>query len=225
MDVYYSAAKLILRIYQGILSQDFLVSGDLAPRPGAKIIAANHPNATDGFYLPFIFKEKLHFFIQGDLFSVPFFGWLLARCSQIPVLPSQKKTALELAGDLLAGGKTVVIFPEGQLNPDNQSVKISTGAVRLSLMTEVPIIPVGFYVPAQYLRKITIQKQGHPSQGCWQTSGRCYIHIGSPWLPGEEINKKVEEITVHELTARMMEKIAAMAHQAALECVHNKIIG
>jgi 1-acyl-sn-glycerol-3-phosphate acyltransferase len=173
MDLYYIAVKWILRLYQQILSQYAQVSGDLPPRPGAKIIAANHPNATDGFFLPFIFQEKLHCFIQGDLFSVPFFGWLLARSKQIPVWPAQKNAAFEMACGLLAGGKTVVIFPEGRLNPDNQPVKASTGAVRLSLLTGAAIIPVGFYVPAQNLLNIITQKKGRPSQGRWQTGGCC----------------------------------------------------
>ena len=224
MDLYYSAVKWILRLYQQILSQDFHVSGNLPLRPGAKIIAANHPNATDGFFLPFIFQEKLHCFIQGDVFSVPFFGWLLAKSKQIPVWPAQKNAAFEMACGLLAGGKTVVIFPEGRLNPDCRPVEANTGAVRLSLLTGAAIIPVGFFVPTQHLRRITIQKNGHPSQSRWQTSGCCYVHIGSPWLAGQEINRKGEETTVHELTARLMERITALAHQAALECVHEKLL-
>jgi 1-acyl-sn-glycerol-3-phosphate acyltransferase len=220
MDVYYTAAKLIIRFYQRVLSQDAHVSGDLHPRPGAKIIAANHPNATDGFFLPFIFKEKLHYFIQGDVFKVPFWGWLLARCRQIPVLPTQKNAALEMACKLLWGGKTVVIFPEAQLNPDHRPVKVSTGAIRLSLLTGAAIIPVGFYVPSQYLYSIKIQKKGRPSQSRWQTGGRCYIHIGSPWSPGEELFTVTDESNVQVLTARLMEKIAILSRQAALECGH-----
>ncbi len=160
MDTYYSTAKLILRIYQGMLSQHSHVSGELPRCPGAKIIAANHPNVTDGFFLPFILQEKLHFFIQGDIFSIPFIGWLLARCEQIPVWPARKKAALEQACELLAGGKTVVIFPEGKLNPDNQPLKAGTGAVRLSLMTGAAIIPVGFYVPAQVCKKFDHTEKG-----------------------------------------------------------------
>jgi 1-acyl-sn-glycerol-3-phosphate acyltransferase len=219
MDTYYSTVKLILRIYQRILSQNSHVSGDLPLRPGSKIIAANHPNATDAFYLPFVFQEKLHFFVQGDVFSVPFFGWLLSRCKQIPVWPAQKKAALEQACALLAGGQTVVIFPEGKLNPDRQPLKAGTGAVRLSLMTGAAIIPVGFYVPAQYLRNMIVQKKGRLRQGLWQTGGCCYIQIGCPWFPGQEMSGKVDEAAVRELTARLMERIEALVHLATLECV------
>jgi 1-acyl-sn-glycerol-3-phosphate acyltransferase len=220
MDIYYNSAKLIIRIFHFIFSQDCHVSGELNSPPGAKIIAGNHPNATDGLFLPFVFRENLHFFVQGDIFDIPFVGWLLARSGQIPVHPERKNAAMEQAAMLLAQGKTVAIFPEACLNPDHRLVKARTGAVRLSLFTGAPIIPVGFYVPKEHLRKIIRQKNGHLSQGRWQTGGHCYLHIGYPWLPGEEIGEKVDDTALHELTARMMEKIevlAEMAHQDSLK--------
>jgi len=219
MELYYNLAKLILRIYQGILLQDCQVSGELPLGPGPKIIAPNHPNATDGFFLPFILHEKLYFIIQGDMFWIPFFGWLLARSGQIPVWPDQKKAALDQASDLLANGKTVVIFPEGQLNPNRKPVKPGTGAVRLSLMTGAAIIPVGFYVPAQHLYNLTVRKNGELGHSLWQTGGRCYIQIGSPWLPGLQGCKEADKTAVRELTDRLMERIDALADQAALECI------
>ena len=79
MDVFDSVAKLIFRIYHHMLFKNCEVCGELEKPPGAKIIEANHPNSIDGFFLPFIFREKLHLFIQRDLFLLPFFRWLLIR--------------------------------------------------------------------------------------------------------------------------------------------------
>jgi 1-acyl-sn-glycerol-3-phosphate acyltransferase len=219
MDIYYSGIKLILKIYQRIYPQASQINGDIPLHPGPKIIAANHANVTDGFFLPFVFREKLHFLVQGDLFSIPFFGWLLAKGGQIPVWPDQKKAALEKACDLLAIGKTVVIFPEGKLNPDSQPMKAFTGTVRLSLMSGAAIIPIGFHVPRKHLRDRTIQKNGRSTLGYWQTGGRCYIRIGSPWLPGHEMRGKVNETGIGELTLHLMERINSLVDLAALDCV------
>jgi 1-acyl-sn-glycerol-3-phosphate acyltransferase len=220
MDIYYSATKLILKLYQGIFSQDSHIRGELPLQPGAKIIAANHANVTDGFFLPFVIQEKLHFFVQGDLLSIPFFGWLLAKSGQIPVWPDQKKAALEKAHELLAAGKTVVIFPEGKLNPDSQPTKAYTGTVRLSLMTGAAIIPVGFHVPRMYLKGRTIQKNGKPTLGFWQSGGRCFIRIGLPWLPSHEMRRKAEETAITELTIHLMSRIKALVELAALDSIN-----
>jgi 1-acyl-sn-glycerol-3-phosphate acyltransferase len=217
MDVYYGATKLILKVYQLVFFQTSQVNGEVPRHPGPKIIAANHANATDGFFLPFVFREKLHFFVQGDIFSVPFFGWLLAKSEQIPVWPDQKRAALDRARDLLAAGKTVAIFPEGKLNPDSQPIKAFTGAVRLSLMSGAAIIPIGFHVPRLHLRGRTIQKNGKPSLGFWQTGGRCYIRVGSPWLPVDETRGKVDDTVLSELTVHLMERIKSLVDLATLD--------
>ena len=162
------------------------MSGEFPVQLGQKIIAGNHPNATDGFYLPSLFKDKLYFFVQGDLFEIPIMGWLFTKSGQIRVNPDNKIAALDRAFELLKRGESVAIFPEARLNPDGQPLKSGTGAVRLSLMTQVPIIPIGFYVPPKNLQHISRMKKGAVSQGHWQTHGHCYLHFGSPWSPSDE---------------------------------------
>ena len=127
---------------------------------------------------------------------------------------AHKNQSLDQAARLLELGKTVVVFPEGRLNPDNHYLKARTGAVRLSLMTNTPIIPVGFYVPQRNLRNICLCKKDHLSGGYWQLGGHCYLQIGMPWLPGEEIIGEVDNYQLHELTDRLMEKISHQVYMA-----------
>jgi 1-acyl-sn-glycerol-3-phosphate acyltransferase len=185
---------------------------------GAKIIAGNHPNATDGLFLPFVFHEKLHFFIQGDIFDIPFIGWLLGKSDQIRVLAENKLLALAQAENMVKQGKVIAIFPEARLNPDHQLFKSGTGAVSLSVNTGAPIIPVGFYVPAKNLHHIERKKNGRISKGNWQTHGHCYLHIGSPWLPEKEIDPPVKVADLRELTKHLMEKIETLAFMARRDC-------
>lgn len=207
MDNYYMTLKLIFRIFHLVTFQDCRVYGNIGIASGAKIIAGNHPNATDGFYLFFVFKEQLHFFAQDDLFDIPFIGWLFTHSGQIRVLPDQKKLAVEQAIKYLEQDKVVVIFPEARLNPDGQPGKSHTGAIRLALATGAPIIPLGFYVPPQNLHHISRMKRGEVSQGHWQTHGHCYLHIGSPWLIGEQAAQPVEQADLRGLTIQLMDKI------------------
>jgi 1-acyl-sn-glycerol-3-phosphate acyltransferase len=207
MDNYYKTLKLIFRIFHLITFQNCRVFGNLDVAPGAKIIAGNHPNATDGFYLFFIFNEQLHFFAQDDLFDIPFVGWLFTHSGQIRVIPDQKKLAMEQAIKYLEQDKVVAIFPEARLNPDGQPTKSHTGAVRLAVATRAPIIPIGFYVPPKNLHHISRMKKGEVSQGHWQTHGHCYVHIGSPWQIGEDVVQPAEQADMRGVTEQLMDKI------------------
>ena len=144
MDNYYKTIKLIFRIFHLITFQDCRVYGNLDVAPGAKIIAGNHPNATDGFYLLFVFKEQLHFFVQDDLFDIPFVGWLFTHSGMIRVIPDQKKLAMEQAIKYLQQDKVVAIFPEARLNPDGQPTKSHTGAVGWRWQPRLPSFRLAF---------------------------------------------------------------------------------
>ena len=147
MDIWYGTAKTILKTYLTLFSRGCHVRGLERLPKGPKIIAGNHPNATDGFFLPFLCREKLSFLAQENLFSVPFIGMMLKKSGQIPIWHGTGREAIQKAGEALNQGRGVVIFPEGTLNPGNLPIPGGTGAVRLSLATGVPIVPVGFYVP------------------------------------------------------------------------------
>jgi 1-acyl-sn-glycerol-3-phosphate acyltransferase len=218
MNIYYGSLKFLFRIFHSILSQDCRVGGEPSVPLGSKIIAANHTIVTDGLFLPFVFRENLYFFIQGYIFDIPLLGWLYRKSEQIPVVPGQKNQSLANAVKLLGEGKVVVIFPEGQLNPNQQPMKARTGTIRLSLMTNTPIIPVGFYVPPNHLRDIHLSNPDHLSHGNWQIGGHCYLQIGTPWLPGEEIGKCVDQNILHGLTDRLMDKIRTLVYAARQVC-------
>jgi 1-acyl-sn-glycerol-3-phosphate acyltransferase len=217
MDSAYTFTKLILRTYLVFFSRGVHVSLEKPIPPGAKIIAANHPNASDSFYLPFILPEKLHFLIQANLFTIPVFGWLLGWAGQIPVHPNDRRKALEDACEVLSRSQTIVIFPEGRLNPKDIVLKASTGAVRMSLASGAPIIPVGIHVPDCHTLNIHYHSGGQLHQGCWQTGGRCFIRFGSPWLPSGEILNPDPADNLHALTDCLMTKIHELASQAIYE--------
>lgn len=223
MDNAYTFLKLILKTYLVFFSRGIYVNLEKPFPPGAKIFALNHPNATDSFYLPFILTEKLHFLIQANLFSIPVFGWLLGWSGQIPVHPDDRKKALERACEVLALGQTVVIFPEGRLTPKNIVIKAGTGAVRMSIASGAPIIPVGIHVPDCHTLNIQYHSGGQLHQGHWQTGGRCFIRFGSPWLPSREALNPNPVEKMHTLTECLMEKIYRLADQAFQESMQLSI--
>jgi 1-acyl-sn-glycerol-3-phosphate acyltransferase len=214
MDLYSSFAKMCLWIYQTATLQHRCVNGrDRLPH-GAKIVAANHPNPTDAYHFPFVLEGKFYALIAGTSFSLPVTGWLMNRCGQIPVHNDHKLKALNQACDLLTQGQTVLIFPEGRLNPDHLPLKVGTGAVRMSLISGAPIVPVGIYVPEHFLHTRKVHYDGRVDKRRYQIGGCCYIEIGKPWYPAREAVSHGQAYNPRELTAILMEKIDALTDQA-----------
>ena len=223
MKSWYPILKLIVKVYVTLYVDEIRVSGEENIPAGPKIIVANHPNATDGFTLPFVFPETLHFLIQGSVFSTPFIGRILAWAEQIPVIKGNGSHALEMAKEKLDQGNSVVIFPEGRLNNDQRLHKGRLGAARLAVETGVPLLPLGFFVPSDALRSFSknIQEEDRISTSRWQWGGDCFIRIGSPFRLG--INHQVVDVEKYlsDLTENIMVNISGLVDLARRDANHN----
>jgi 1-acyl-sn-glycerol-3-phosphate acyltransferase len=183
MDFWYNTAKAVVGAYVNIFIQKIHVEGREKIPGGAKIVVANHALATDGFLLPFIFPEKIHYLIQADIFTLPIVGKLLTLADQIPVARGRGIEALELAKEKLSKGATIVLFPEGRLNNGKRLLRAYSGAARLALESGAPVIPIGFYTPPQYARAFASRLFGRQTLGSWQLGGPSFISIGNTWQP------------------------------------------
>jgi len=198
--------KLYTNGYLRLFGLKCSVSGAYPLPEGPKIIAANHPNATDSFHLVPLLPDKPHFLMRSKLFSRPIIGWLLRKAGQIEVT-DLGRSAFQQACKLLQQGRTIVIYPEGRLNPENKKLKAKSGAIRLSLATGAPIVPLGLYVPTVYIKDMRSYLNGRLSQGCWQVSGTCYLKFGSPWRP---IFSGEDPLRIHTLSQEMMDNINSL---------------
>ncbi|MDR2620881.1 MAG: 1-acyl-sn-glycerol-3-phosphate acyltransferase [Propionibacteriaceae bacterium] len=120
------------------------------PEQGAAIIAANHICWGDTFSLPTLLKRKLHFASKQELFEMrgikALMGVFLRIAGQIPIDRSGGRKAAETLRPLLEAleeGELVGIFPEGTRSPDGRMYRYHTGVARLTLLSGVPVIPVG----------------------------------------------------------------------------------
>ena len=77
LDIWYNLAVAMARSYMALFMESIHVQCYANIPKGPKIIIANHPNATDGFVLPFIFREKLHYLVEEDLFHLPILGKII----------------------------------------------------------------------------------------------------------------------------------------------------
>ena len=151
-----------------------------APFPaGPKLIVANHPSTTDPFYLGLLSSQPISLLIIESLFLIPILGAFLRWSGHIPVVPGQGRTAFDAAYRRLLRGRSVALFPEGDLSPQEGGfLPPRTGAARLALLTGVPIVPIGIYLPRERSRAIVSNVGGRHLTGYLYLRGRYGVTIG-----------------------------------------------
>jgi len=214
----YATIRWLANCYLALFRLSCKVKGSLVLPAGPKILVANHPNATDTFFLPFILPERPYLLMQGNLFNLPILGWLLTRAGQIPVRAERRERAFDKACELLRQGRTIMLFPEGKLNPSGIPMQTRTGAVRMSLAIGVPIIPIGIHVSQKDTLQLGYRSKTGLRTGRWQVRGCCSFQFGERWDPGCESVPGQAKVRARYLTELLMKKIYTLAQAASEEC-------
>lgn len=143
-------AALILPIFS--LMVKFRFHGRPLPQTGAFVLSPNHYSEIDPIVMGVV-SWKLgrmpRFLAKASLFKIPVVGWFLRTSGQIPVerAGSRSHAALRAAEDLVEKGRMVIVYPEGSLtrDPDLWPMRGKTGAVRIALERDIPIIPAAHW--------------------------------------------------------------------------------
>jgi len=111
---------------------------ELLPASGGYILAANHVDWLDGFYIAAAVgiarNHQVNFLTSSNNY------WWTTAAIQIP---KEKSKIIDHAVEELQSGKILCNFPEGQRNPDATLLEGKTGTVRMAALAGVPIVPVG----------------------------------------------------------------------------------
>lgn len=211
-NLYYFLGRSLIRLYAGLLLKMQVRNQTNLPQ-GPKIFVANHPSATDPFLIHLVSPQPLSVLITYKAFQTPLLGWYLQKIGQIPVPAEQGHVALVHACHALQMGRSVGIFIEGAISPQEGGFHPPrTGAVRLALMTGAPIVPVGIYLHREWNYRIASRVSGIPSVGYWYLFGPYAITIGQPIV----LDGKVEDRAfVRAATDRIMTEIQSLAWESA----------
>jgi 1-acyl-sn-glycerol-3-phosphate acyltransferase len=113
------------------------------------IAAANHMTEVDPVTVAhFLWDQGFapRILAKDSLFRVPVLGHLLEQIGAIPVARATSSAAqsLDAAGEALAAGECVLVFPEGTLtrDPDLWPMVAKSGVARLALATGAPVVPI-----------------------------------------------------------------------------------
>lgn len=181
---------------------------------GPKIYVANHPTSIDPFYLASEIADPAHILIIHHVFDLPVLGKFLHRTGHIPVFRDHGQVAIDQAIDYLREGKSVMIFPEGHISPQEGGYcRPHTGAVRIALESGAPIIPVGIHVNRAAIKRFPIETENGTEFGHSYFRGTYAMTFGDPIL----LNGNVTDFDhVKALTYDVMENIIELAHQSAV---------
>ena len=128
------------------------------PREGAYVLAPNHNSEFD----PLIVAVSVwragrapRFMAKESLFKVPVLGASLRATGMVPVprTSTSANQSITAAQDIARDGRGVIVYPEGTLtrDPELWPMRGKTGALRLALVGDLPLIPMAQWGVQQIL--------------------------------------------------------------------------
>ncbi|MFF2390504.1 lysophospholipid acyltransferase family protein [Agromyces sp. NPDC058104] len=180
------------------------------PAAGAFVLAPNHYSEIDPVVMgaaSWKLGRAPRFLAKASLFKNPVLGWFLRTSGQIPVerAGSNGHAALRAAEELVEKGRMVVVYPEGTLtrDPDLWPMRGKTGAVRIALERDIPIVPAAHWgtqaLMPRYGKKISLFPRKTID-----------VIIGEPLDLSAYRGKPVDQAALLAATAQLMDAIAAL---------------
>src|SRR5262245_9070232 len=115
------------------------------PEEGAMIVAPNHVSYMDPIWVSSPLKRPLRYMTWDRMTGLPLLGALMRAYGAFPVnieSTNGDRSALRHSLEQLRAGGGLMIFPEGSRSRDGKLMSFKSGAVRLALAADVPIVPV-----------------------------------------------------------------------------------
>lgn len=163
------------------------------------IFAANHQSQFDIFALQGYLGLDFRWMAKKELFKVPVFGQALKSGGYIEVDRAHGRQAmksLEEAAKRIAGGISVIIFPEGTRSPDGKLMPFKAGGMVIAIKSGVPLVPMAIMGTHYVLPKGRLLIR----------SGEVLIRIGTPIETSCYTLKQKHELAelVHDAVAGLM---------------------
>ena len=147
MELWYgsvaTAARTLWR-FEGL--KITVVGAENVPATGGAVIAINHTG-----YLDFTFagmasylgkpRRRVRFMVKQETFDNKFTGPVMRGCKHIAVDRGQGGDAYTSAVEYLKAGELVGVYPEATISRSFELREFKSGAARMAIDAQVPIIP------------------------------------------------------------------------------------
>ncbi|NMD62872.1 UNVERIFIED_ORG: 1-acyl-sn-glycerol-3-phosphate acyltransferase [Nocardia globerula] len=115
------------------------------PRTGGAVIAINHTSYLDFIHAALAVREskrKLRVMAKTELANNKVLAFLMRGCGVIEVDRSAGAAAFQVGVDGLRRGELVGVYPEATISRSFEIKEFKSGAARMAIEANVPIIPV-----------------------------------------------------------------------------------
>ena len=190
--------KFVLKIVTLLLYRVKVVGQENIEKGKPYILCPNHISNWDPpTMVAGLKRNDVYVLAKEEMFVNSFIKWLAVKVHALPV--RRGKQDVKLLKDsvkVLKENHMILIFAEGTRNGIEKKGKIQNGAVLMSLMSGVPIIPIGIQSRTKY-RPFTKVK----------------INMGKPMDFSEYKDKKGDKEILDSLSKQVMEEMIRLTNE------------
>ena len=182
MEPVYGSAIAATRLLWRLQGLKFNVTGiDHLPTTGGAVIAINHTSYFDFTFAGLPAYEqglgrKVRFMAKQEVFDHRITGPLMRGMRHIPVDRSSGAPSFDAAVQVLKGGELVGVYPEATIIRSFELKEFKSGAARMAIAADVPIIPHIVWGAQR------IWTKDHPKK-MWRPKVPISVAVGEPIQP------------------------------------------
>lgn len=144
-------------VHQKLTPQwDFRTSGTLpSDMRQPYVVVSNHESFVDILLISHL-PTEMKWMSKIEILKIPFVGWMMRMVRDIPLERGDAKSivkAMKASRERLDSKVSVMIFPEGTRSLTGEMGEFKSGAFRLAIDAQVPILPLAVYGTRDALRK------------------------------------------------------------------------
>ena len=203
MEPVYGSAIRATRLLWRLQGLKFNVTGiDHLPTTGGAVIAINHTSYFDFTFAGLPAYEqglgrKVRFMAKQEVFDHRITGPLMRGMRHIPVDRSSGAPSFDAAVQVLKGGELVGVYPEATISRSFELKEFKSGAARMAIAADVPIIPHIVWGAQR------IWTKDHPKK-MWRPKVPISVAVGEPIQP---------TLAATELTALLRSRMQHLLEQ------------
>lgn len=187
--------------------------GENIPATGGCVLAVNHISHLDPLtcaHFVYAWGRIVRFLAKAELFDLPVVGAIMRSAKQIPVYRMTTDASLSFRAAVAAvqAGECVIVYPEGTITrqPDLWPMAGKTGAARIALSTDAPVIPVAQWGAHEILPPYTKKPLLLPRKTIAMTAGK---PVALDDLRAQELTPAV----LREATDRIMADVTRLLEE------------